>query len=547
MLTELEVEHEHDPLTAMAQFRAIAEGDFWFYTKYVSAFGGYVISDPGHDHYGKLWIDEPWLFDRLREFQAVLEERTDNTLCYMFRESFKTTCFVRNGSLWLLCRNPNERICVMTHKMDQVGENMGEALLTEVQTNATLRAHWPQFRTLLEASSSRITVTREPGPQEPSLSLYPIMGSAVAGHFTWLWVDDPIVDRIIDSPEMIAKVENQISRMAPLATDDAPIVYVGTPWGEVDPIYKKHVRNGFDRTLYYPAFDSVGRPQLRSKKFFERKRKHMTTYDFSCQYGLKPVARGDRYFLDGWKRTYIENRVEVGASSFVHVIMDMGGGKEDADFTVLRVIARCPDRTTRNLDLWRERIGLSDTLDLLFGLPEQYHDETTHAWKPRAGIMPFWQRNCLDLILWVEEFGASAWYEAIRQEMKNRKLDFKVRKLPSVNRPKPSRIRLLQPDYRNGLILYPFGGFGHGSRDDERDTMVQFYADEYELWTLDEKNVLHDDMLDTEAWYVQPEVVAQMPFPEGMVESGPDWGWPYNRMQDGGADVPYGRASWRVA
>ena len=358
----------------------------------------------------------------------------------------------------------------------------------------------------------------------------------------------------MESDALLKDVKRQLSLLVPLRLGNTPIIFVGMPFGARDPVYQRYKDGDFFKYVsYHPCYDESGAPQLHTREFFQKQRKEMRDdYLFSCHYLLKPSQRGDRYFRDEWKRTYKEAPRQVAAGARIHAILDPAGGNDKADFTVLRVLAHCADRKRRNLDLWRERIGLTLTYDLVFGPRDP--DRAEAAWLPREGVAKQWQRYDPDFTLWVEDFGNSVWYQALRNEAKRRDAHFSIRKLPQVgNRKKGRRIRFLQDAYRDGEIEYPEAGFGHGSATtgDQRDTMAQFFEDEYSLWVFDpEKDegagVEHDDMLDTEAWPLQPELLTSMAFADSSEASvgGLPPGWPFNR--DTGGAVTYSDITWRA-
>src|SRR5690606_30539723 len=125
-------------------------------------------------------------------------------------------------------------------------------------------------------------------------------------------------------------------------------------------------------------------------------------------------------------------------------------------YTVLYVQGLGEDRLRYSLDLHRERIGLVQWMDLAF--------ELVKLWRPT--------------MVWVEEFGASGHFDVLKREMDHRSFRFPLRKLPAIKRSKVDRIKLLQPVQQRGEILWPREGFGHGSREDRRDTFDQFRSDE---------------------------------------------------------------------
>lgn len=556
---ELDYLSDADPREAMLLFRATAETDLWFFQKFVCSLGSFRIKDKSHPRFGGLYVDEPWFFDRMREVQEIIETRQNRVWIKWFRFSFKTTAVAQNGSLWILARDEMEAIAIFTHKVQQVGESMGGVILDEIKTNTILQDHWPQFRKLKEASDTRITLDRAAGPREPSLSILPILGSATSAHYTRIFNDDVTNDVIIESKQLIRKVDRQLNRQEPLRHDDTPIVFLGTVWGGNDPMVTREREGYFTKISHHPALLAGNVPQLRSKEFFmDKKRGIRDDFEWNAQYMLRIVSRGGRYFRDDWRRfyRYTSQQIAVAMGSSVGIVIDPAGGEEDSDFFTILVTCFGFDRNFYNLDFWREReLGETDVEDILFGTTSTAEADN---WKPRDGLIPRWQKIDRHLVVWVEEFGASAWLKNFRREAKLRKVEVTFRELPKLNRSKPSRIRFLQGPYRDGRIFDPLPktmggvGFGHGSKDDDRDTLDQYHEDEYSLWSLAEDNTaygtVNDDGLDPRAWLVQPEVIERLAWP--FIPGGglPSLGWPHSPDLGGSSSggVMPSQVSWRA-
>ena len=126
-----------------------------------------------------------------------------------------------------------------------------------------------------------------------------------------------------------------------------------------------------------------------------------------------------------------------------------------------------------------------------------------------VGLVEKWRPLCV----WLEDYAAGGWFDMIERAMKTRGPRFKLRRLPPIKRPKSQRIVLLQPVYEQGLMYYPEHGFGHGSRGSAEDVMDQYFGEEFTKWTMERNSVQHDDLLDSDAWYVQPEVMKLIRFP----------------------------------
>jgi hypothetical protein len=571
ILALIKAEKERDPIRAMAWFAAVAESDFWFWQKYVMPLGSLPIQDKHHKRYGKLLVDEPWYFDRMREIQDNFDNRRSNVLYRWFRGGFKSTSIVQGGVLWILAKNhpsacdcgacpPSDTIAIFTHKIEKVGEAMGGKIKSQIAKNEILRAHWPQFRLATKLSDTAIILDRKEGPHEPSVSVHPITGSSAGGHYTWIFGDDCVTEEIDRSPELARKVDDQISYMQMLRKDNTVYVWVGTPYPYNDPIHARAVKGGFfSRISHFPGILPGNIPQLFSLQHFQDIARTTEDQIFQAQIMLRLVPKGGAYFRVEWLPRWRGRAEEAAKGARIHFIIDMAGAGKKSDYSTLRVVACFHDKRRRNLDLWREKIGLTDMADLLFGCPMGDEVLAENHWKPTGGLVTQWARIDPDLTVWVEEVGASGHAETFRRELAyRRKMGMRtplvyIRGLTS-NMQKESRIARLQPEYRQGMIEYPEGapetrwkpGFGHGSATsgDDRDTLQQFVEDEYKHWTVNGETA-YDDMLDTEAWFALPNAV----FAYGDSDSSqPDsLGSEFERRLADKRSGREGNPSWRVS
>lgn len=524
----LKAERERDPIRAMAWFAAICESDFWYWQKHVMPLGTLKIGDPDHRNKGKLVVDEPWFFDRMREVQNDFDGGATDVLYMWFRGSYKTTTIIKGGALWFLARDPNETVAIFTHKVEQTGENMGNWFVDQLKNNETLLDHWPQFRKPKKNSDTLIIVDRPGGAHEPSISIHPILGSAAGGHFTKILVDDAVTDKIAYSAEECKKVDDKLSYIQPLRRDNTQYFYVATPYTEQDPVWKRAAKGAgperfFKRISKHPAILPGNVPQLFSLKYFKKTMRNMETSIAQSQYMLRMLPRGQAYFKESWLRRWRGTPEEAAKGTKIHIIVDMAEGKTDSDFSTVKVFGLTHDKKRRCIDCWREKIGLTGMADLLFGPVKGEESWPENQWimshVGARGLVGKWLKVDPALTLYVEEIGATGYAETFRREMRHRRRDDSgapsclVKELRS-NRKKENRIAKLQPEYRNGGFEYPEGsletnwqpGFGHGSltTGDDRDVLEQFIDDEYKGWTL-LGETLNDDLLDLDAWLVQPE------------------------------------------
>ena len=514
--------------------RAVAEADYYFFNLYMASFRGFKIQDPAHEHRGGLWVREPWVFDRCRELQYDADTDATRVFYNWARFFFKTTLITQNRTLWRTLKQPSRTTGIITHKVEQVGEAIMHGLQDEVLRNRRLVEHWPDVLFADEkdyplCSKTAFTVNRPAGPREPSASVHGLDKLPDSAHYDDIVFDDHVVAKTVTNPRQIQAGLRQMRRATNLGRDNTPKTYVGTVWDADDPNMQLLNEGYFTRRSHQPGLvHPEGRrwsttqsiadwtPVLRSRQFFEEKRKELKEYEFACQIMGQPVAKEDQTFDEAWWQRYRRPPSEERQSGDVVILtIDPAGGEQElSDFWAIRAIKLGADRKLYELDLWRERMVFGDALDLIFAL--------VRYWKPN--------------VTFIEEYGSANYVRSIRLEQDHRRFRFELRKFPELKRSKADRIQLLQVAYQRGDIILPVDGFGHGSGPayidrlriltgeklenprtairDRRDTLEQFRADEYTKWTPVKGSIAYDDMLDNEAWPFQPEVASILPFPE---------------------------------
>lgn len=504
-----------------ARFVAWAELDFYFACKYVFSIGLYVIDEPDHPNFGGLWIDEKYMFDFCRTVQRDLEELNDDVLYTRARFHFKTEIITKCRTIWEWMTDPELTVCIMTHKVDQVGEKIYGSVRAEIEENETLRKYWSHRfgqdsrRDCPLWTNTALTIIRGPGPNDPSLSIHSILKLPVSGHYRRIIGDDCEVDSSVKSIEVIAAVEAGIRGSTALGSTDTFTSWVGTIHS-LQGAYMHLLEQGFfsRRDRPWSCYGDDGSPILHGAEFLKKWRRKLGEYLFSCQMLGEPIPLGEQTFRPEWfhDNKYVGSPRDCLKGKVPYAFLDPGGSTAGSDFYALWVTALGPDKHFYELDLWREHLDISELLDLLFGPRDE---DSRRWWIPQEGIIKRWNPK----MLFVEEFSGLSLSSVIKREMKVRGYHFRCQPLPRVvTRSKEDRIGFLQPYYQRGEVHFPEDGFGHCSHKDGRDTMAQFYDSEYKLWTPEEGSVKHDDCLDSQAWKVQEEVMRLLRFPLAAVE-----------------------------
>lgn len=515
--------------------RATAEDDFHWFCKRFTSFDRYRCSEKGHPHLGNLWIDHDFLFWLCRIYQGFYEEPPGGWVWIkMHRLAMKTTLLLA-WFLWIHAKNESETILLVTHNEEKIGSGMGSGLLAEIQTSR-LTDTFEQFRYMKQAKKQGYVVDRPAGPREQSLMIASVVSSVASVHPGIYAFDDAVSDKLRDNPTQIAKIAKNISAYAALMPPDAPVIVCNTPWDEADPWVQREKEGLFAKVIHQSAttggdFTPPGEANLHTLKHYRETRKKINDDSiYFPQFELVFHRSAAVLFDWAWMPKYTEEPEDLARMSpYINIIVDGAKGTKGGDFTVIRVITWTAHDRWANLDLIRERIGVSKAMQILLGRDK--NDPST-AWIENmytpdgVGVIERWMKIDPQLCVWFDDHANAGWIDTFQEHIRLRRIKFngrapQVRKWPELHlgdKTKSSgytkfwRIRQLETPYQQGKVAYPFydperpreTGFRHGSWNgladgpDGRDTLVQFQQDEFNRMKLDSLPP-NDDMLDSES------------------------------------------------
>lgn len=490
---------------SMADFRYWTEECFWFACKYCFTFGEHVCREPDNPHYGKPWIDHPWVFDRCMELQ-----RDPNGQWYRWpRGYFKTALITQCLTVWEWLRDvrgqpeligTSLRTLILTYKAEGTGAAMMFNIKREVQ-NPKLIAHWPNLfyenpKDSGDFSSRSLRIKQRGNPREPTVRVDGLDSMPTSQHFDRIVMDDPVVRETVRTPEMIASTYEAMKQATFLRADDTKVRYVGTHWAIGDP-WALGLKDGRFRLNHQDCYDADMQPVMRSKQYLEEFLRDAGPYEFSAQMRGNPIAAAERKFEWEWVERYENDPDQERVGKNVYIFVDTARSqKKHSDYTVFWVLGLGADGNVYILDAYRERLSLPQYDDLLFDL--------VTVWKP--------------VIVFQEVFGAARDIEHVKDKQRQRGFRFQIEALPDEKVEKEMRIESLQQPMAQRRYWFPKAGVGHAPRGDHRDTLTVFFEDEYKLWSP-EGRILHDDMLDCLAFSARPKVLQRMRFPQRPITS----------------------------
>lgn len=529
--------------------REVAEDCFWWFCRRFTSFSTYTIEERGHPMNGGLWIDHPYTFWLMRLYQECIVEPQEGWVWIkIHRLGLKSTTLLALCA-WIHAKWPEKCIGLWTHKVEGIGEGMGRGVLAEIGTER-LADHFPQFRNMPEARKDGYVVNRPPGAREQSLLISSIVQAVESVHPDYFFFDDIVTSKLRGNVEMIAKISKNLSDIAALMTPDAPVLCCNTPKDKADPFVTRERDGAFVRVIAQSAtqggdFTKSG-PNLHTAKHYAARRKEIKDDSiYFAEYELEFRENAATLFSWEWLTMYPETPEDLARRSpYINIIVDGAKGGTHSDFTVIRVITWTGFDRWANLDLIRERIGTSKTMQVLLGRDKT--DPTT-AWVENmycpggVGVVERWMRIDPNLVIWFDEHGNTGWIEVFEEQIRQRRMRFpggrmpQIRKWPEIHRSRSNvatqdragytklwKIQQLDSAYQEGRVAYPFydparpleTGFRHGSVNgltgvDTRNTLIQFKEDEFERMQLG-KLPPYDDMLDSEAVVNMPQAQALM-------------------------------------
>lgn len=490
---------DNSPLLPGAiDFRYWCQIDFWFFLRNCLSIGRLACSDPTNDHYGRRWMDHPYLFERAREHQ---DDPWDQWRQHP-RGYFKSEMYTKGAVLWEFIRalpaSANLRALILTQKLEKTGEGFMDGITSEIENNPRLYFHWPDLFWANPTKESplwgrqAITLKRTAagaGIKEPSIVVAALDKMPTSQHFDIIVQDDVVTRETVTSKAQVEKAYSAMRQAMFLGGDVTRRVYVGTHWAVDDP-WSRGVRDGMFRRDHQDCYDKDGKPRLRSAEYLKIQER-AGQFDFAAQMRGKPVMASDRVFSPEWLQDMGNKPEDEAAGKNVYMFCDTArqtNEKLDPDYTVFAVIALGDDKNYYVLDLRRDRWNLREFGDNFFDLAKKWHPKT----------------------VFFEQVGANRDMEHLRMEMQNRRWrGTRLAALPVENLPKTTRIERLMNSMSTFRWYFP-KRFNYRSRNDARDNYQAFLDDEYLVWNPATKSE-HDDMLDTLAMVLNPRLELHWP------------------------------------
>lgn len=486
-----------------ALVREVALNDFWFFCRHILTLGQVLCLDPHHHHYGKPWLDHPWLFARCREIQAD----PNGFLDLWPRFHWKTALITQSLTEWDLADNPKLRFAFISYKIEGAGEGFLDIIINECESNPLLHFFFPDtffFDPQKESplwTKEAITLRRPEGynPKEPTITVASLRSSLTSFHVEVRVWDDLVTEEGVRTSDAIDLTTERFQNFAGIAADFVVDRATGTHWAVGD-TWEKLLRMNRFKKRYHDIFEEDGEtPVLRSREWCDQMHRDMSItngeFHWMCVMRNRPDLGQFTHFRSEWWRWYEEDPLEIRKRLNVYIIIDTAKAKlKESDFTVLSVVglgAGTPYGHFYVLDLVRDRLGL-------VGLTEQWF-RLVDKWRPTTSF--------------IEEVAMARDSEHVAEKQRELKIEFDIVTIDDKT-PKVNRIEKLDVLFKPGRIHFPRRI--DGWTDGRPVELVQHFRDtEYLVWTKSRPSK-YDDILDNLGLLRSKKVAEIIRFPERM-------------------------------
>jgi phage terminase large subunit-like protein len=423
------------------------------------------------------------------------------------RGHLKTTLCTQAFALWLLVRNPEERILIYSSNMTQAKKIFAfiKATLGGLGTHgqffkACFGDIIPAKQEREKWTDSMLNVKRVGAYTDASLQASGVGSTITGGHFTWQLVDDVVGEQL--SREQMQKVIAAFDNLTPMYSSlkDGQRRVVGTYWAFYDPYTYVHkfwphalvARRTWLEKDGAPTGDYDAKHLIFSRCDVEEALtlKRRNPFFFSCQYELNPRDEGKIGFRRDWFRYFrrhgdtleeldremrVVRKVKLAALN-IFVLIDPNTGRvpgqqldsnqrRDHDYVGIVVLGVDPDNVWYVLRAVRKRYNPDELITHTFALAD--------FWKP--------------LFVAMERVAAqNLFFHIFRMAMKRLRKWFNLIDWKGGQQSKEERIKGLIPLYANGLVLHRLC--------DREDEQQAIHALEDEL--VDFPNAEYDDLSD---------------------------------------------------
>ena len=473
----LNMARDEGPDVMRATYRKICETDLYTLLTRVLA-----REDARHD----------WVYERCMEVQ----QQPDGYIDIWAREHYKSTILNFALTIQDILKNPETKAVIYSFNRPTAKAFLRQ-IKREFETNRTLLWLYPEIfweqphrESPKWSEDEGITVKRKGNPKESTVEAFGLVdGQPTARHYDLLIYDDVVTTESVTTPEMIEKTTRSWEMSINTGSEGCRIRIIGTRYHYSD-TYSEIINKKAAKPRIYPAVDEEGRPVLISKAYLRSKRNALGPYVYNSQMMCDPQPAGMQTFKESWLRFWEPRR--FGAMN-IYIIVDPAGSKrKKADYTSVWVLGLGSDRIYYVLDMFRDRMSLTERTRLLFQLHQKYRPKGT----------------------FYEKYGMQSDIEHILYVQREQNYRFQITEFGGSDQgrqlPKEDRIRKLVPIVESSRLYLPDSCIKRTYDGQDRDLVKDFIRDEYLAFPYSS----YDDMLDAISRIADEPLVSYLVFPD---------------------------------
>lgn len=318
-----------------------------------------------------------------------LAEQHARLVLWSHVEAGKTTQLSIGRTLWLLGRNPNARVCVVSNTHGQA-EKLTRTIARYIEQSAPLRHVFPSLAPDKNNpwTSTQLFVKRGTVSKDPSVQSIGIHGNITGARIDYLILDDVLDYENTRTPRARQELVDWYNSTLPgRLSDGARVLVVGTAYHPDDLLHRLGAAPGW-KAVRFPVLDPDTKlptwPERWSLARIEARRSELslTPMEFArqmlCEARDDSESRFKREWIDkclarGRGLPYTEGLSDLPQDYRVYTGVDLAASRRGtADLTVLFTILVHPDQTREVLEVQAGRWSAAEIIARSRDVHERY-------------------------------------------------------------------------------------------------------------------------------------------------------------------------------
>ncbi len=366
------------------------------------------------------------------------------------RDTFKSTmalCYGMRG----IARNHDVSILIFSEERPRATA-MADAMRTHFESNELFRYLYGDFVNQRNWQSDWLIVSkRKKQRQDPTITTAGVDVTRTGLHFDIILVDDIHSQKNTATTDAIQKTKRNFTLLEPMLRPGGTMIVFGTRW-HYDDVYGDILKfeekfPGSWDILVVPAYEGtlednpkMNFPGILSIDRLQRAQAMMSSYDFGCNYLLKPVRDEDKKFKADWFRHCKRGTLKYGGGvpeglRYQITIDPARTRKKQSDYTAICVAGHTLAGEIYIVHMERGKWTEAQKLEKIAALTMRYHAQD-------VGIEVAGGTDAAELV------------ERDLRQLVHMTICPRVHPIHTSGIPKKDRIMQLQPYYQRGQIWH---------------------------------------------------------------------------------------------